>query len=194
MNRNTSEKNTRTQPQTRLAVVMPPAPATGCPASMPMDCRAAPPRSRALPPARQSGHGTRRLCRGPVSRPCWLAAPPEHSPCGPGRGRRDARRPHPRLSRPAASPVSARSPAEPAVRAPAMDRLRRAGWWRDLRTLAALTSSGSQAGSQRAATPGDAWAHPATDTPGESHAGPRPATPGDGRSVHGMQVLGFESP
>jgi hypothetical protein len=57
------------------------------------------------------------------------------------------------------------------------------------RRLAALTGSGSQVGSQRAAAPGDARPHAATEAAGERHAGPRPATPGDGRSVHGMQVL-----
>src|ERR1022692_1941351 len=61
--------------------------------------------------------------------------------------------------------------------------------WPELRTLAALTSSGSQVGSQRGATPGDARPRPATEAPGERHTGPRPATCGDGRSVHGMQEV-----
>jgi hypothetical protein len=47
-----------------------------------------------------------------------------------------------------------------------------------VRMLAALTSSGSQVGSQRAATPGHARPHAATEGAGERHTGPHPATAG----------------
>ena len=59
----------------------------------------------------------------------------------------------------------------------------------ELRRLAALTSSGSQVGSQRAAAPGDAGPRPATVAAGESGIGPRQATSGGGRSVYGMQEV-----
>jgi hypothetical protein len=58
-----------------------------------------------------------------------------------------------------------------------------------LRRLAALTSSGSQVGSQGGQAPGDARPRPATEAADDRHAGPRPATCGDGRNVYGMQEV-----
>src|SRR6266568_714193 len=66
--------------------------------------------------------------------------------------------------------------------------------WPGPRTLAALTSCGSQVGSQRAATPGDARPCPATEAPGERRAGPRLATPSDRRSLYGMQEVWGSNP
>jgi hypothetical protein len=62
------------------------------------------------------------------------------------------------------------------------------------RRLAALTGSGSQVGSQRAATQGDARPRAATEAAGERHTGPRQATPSDSWSVHGMQEARGSSP
>jgi hypothetical protein len=85
--------------------------------------------------------------------------------------------------------VSTRSPAEPAVRVPAVGSALQGMAGGKLRTLAVLTSYGSQVGSQRGATRGDARPHTATEAAGERHAGPRSATCGGGRSVYGMQEV-----
>jgi hypothetical protein len=64
----------------------------------------------------------------------------------------------------------------------------------DLRTLAALTSSGSQVGSQRRQAPGDIWPHPAKVAAAKQLIGPRQATPSDGWSVYGMQEVRGSNP